>query len=796
MSERNQVFISYSHADAKWLKRLQVHLAPLERDSLVSRWDDTMIKPGQRWRDEIKKAIDGAKAAVLMVSADFLASEFIARHELPPLLAAAEYDGALILPVILSPCAFQETESLSQFQAINPLTKPLAALSKAKQEGFLDAVARAIRAALSPPPGSAAPAVAGSGALYNVPPRNSLFEGRQELLVALSEKLAADHRVAFSGLGGIGKTEAIVEYAYRHRQQYRCTFWVSAGTRESLAAGFTKIAEFLDLPQKASREQNDAIAAALLWLNSHQGWLLILDGADDLSQLRSFLPAEDRGHVLITTRASAIGKVATRLELEPLPVAESVEYLLRRARVIERKQIPADAPAEEQSAAERIAAELGGIPLALDQASAFVEETACGMVGYLGLWHKRSAQLLDERGFEFSGHADPVTVTWNLSFERVRHDSPLAAQLLSMAAFLHPDAIPAEIVGLGYQGFGSAPEQALAEPLELNRAIREAGRYSLLRRDSERNTLAMHQLVQKVLRDSLPEAQQRDWVVRAIAAVASAFPIVSYASWERCERLITHAETLGKFAEQFEIADMLVGKLLSLQAEYYLQRGRFAEAEAPLTRAVRMLDALSEMGCAQLAVAAQLLGRLYMEQGRFSESEQLLRRALAIRERLLGADHTDVASTLVTLAEVCRLSARYDEAEQACGRALKIRERAFGEHHPDVATVVNALGTIQFGRANWTEAEVLFRRALEIRVLVHTPNHPRIAQVLNNIAVACRKQGRNVEAEEMYLRALRIREEALGSTHPDVAETLNNLGFLYFGQDRYDEAERLYSRAL
>ena len=131
---RDKVFISYSHEDEKWLRRLQVHLRPLERDYNVDIWDDTKITPGSRWKHEIREAIDSTKVAVLLISADFIASDFIATDELPPLLKAAEEDGAMILPLILSPCRFLQNKDLSQFQTVNDPSQPLIGLSKAKQE--------------------------------------------------------------------------------------------------------------------------------------------------------------------------------------------------------------------------------------------------------------------------------------------------------------------------------------------------------------------------------------------------------------------------------------------------------------------------------------------------------------------------------------------------------------------------------------------------------------------------------------------------------------------------------------
>jgi hypothetical protein len=134
MNARNDVFVSYSHADAAFLRRLQVHLTPLQRDGVISLWDDTRLLPGSQWQIEIKEALDRARVAILLVSADFLASEFITTNELPPLLAAAEKGGTLILQIIVRPCRFERTPQLARFQAVNSPKKPLIGLSKVKQE--------------------------------------------------------------------------------------------------------------------------------------------------------------------------------------------------------------------------------------------------------------------------------------------------------------------------------------------------------------------------------------------------------------------------------------------------------------------------------------------------------------------------------------------------------------------------------------------------------------------------------------------------------------------------------------
>lgn len=143
---RTKVFISYSHRDAKWLARIETHLKPLKRKYEIDIWSDTKIKPGSNWKEEIAKAIKAAKVAILLVSADFLSSDFIASNELPPLLSAAEKEGALILPVILSPSYFSKTETLSQFQAVNDPSRPVINISKNEQEKLFVKLAEEVEA--------------------------------------------------------------------------------------------------------------------------------------------------------------------------------------------------------------------------------------------------------------------------------------------------------------------------------------------------------------------------------------------------------------------------------------------------------------------------------------------------------------------------------------------------------------------------------------------------------------------------------------------------------------------------
>jgi len=143
----NRVFISYSHADQKWLERLQVHLRPLIRNSIADIWDDTRIKPGDAWQVEIQKALDAASVAVLLISADFMASDFVQSEELPVLLKAAEERGLLILQVIVSPSSLGRSP-LAKLQAVNSPDEPLIGMSEYQRELLMETLAARIESAV------------------------------------------------------------------------------------------------------------------------------------------------------------------------------------------------------------------------------------------------------------------------------------------------------------------------------------------------------------------------------------------------------------------------------------------------------------------------------------------------------------------------------------------------------------------------------------------------------------------------------------------------------------------------
>ena len=480
--------------------------------------------------------------------------------------------------------------------------------------------------------------------------KESVFHRSRESSECFARCLEQKRKGSALWLGGVGKTQTAVEYAYRHRQEYASVFWAKAESREALLSSFASIAAVLSLPGSTAQDQQVAVDAVKRWLATHSGWLLILDNADELPMVREFIPPDAQGHVLLTTRAHATAAVAERVEIETMEPGEGAVFLLRRAGVITKDRPFSAASEADRKVADQISRELGGLPLALAQAGAYVEETPSSLADYVKLYRSHGARLRAERG-ELGDHAS-VTITFSLAFQKVAATSPAAADLIRVCAYLAPAPIPEEVFTLGAAELGETLERVAADPFEFNQALKEAGRFSLIDRNSQTKTLDIHRLVQAVVNDGRDEAEQRQWAERTVRAVARAFPSPQFPNWTQCERLLPHAQACAALIEHWDFAFLEAAGLLNQVGGYLKQRARYDEAE-PLYQWAR-----------------------------------------AIREKALGPEHPDVAEILNNLAALYHAQGKYDEAELLYQRALAVREKGLGPEHPDVAGSMNNLAAL------------------------------------------------------------------------------------------------------
>jgi tetratricopeptide (TPR) repeat protein/nucleoside phosphorylase len=705
-----------------------------------------------------------------------------------------------------------------------------------------------------PRPGGSSPASrAGLPGVWNVPyARNPHFTGRDDLFDQLEQHLAPpEHpaaigtpRVALTqphaltGLGGIGKTQIAVEYAYRSRDldRYTHTFWVNAASEEAIIASFVAIADLLpSLAMRHETDQRTLAEAVKHWLEQcNERWLLIFDNADEVALVREYLPKLGNGSIVLTTRAHAVGSLAISVEVDTMGFLEGTQLLLRRAHRFEQ------ASDDEINQAGNIVVALDHFPLALDQAGAYIEETECSLADYLALYRTHRQALLAHRGVLSTDYPHSVATTWSLSFQKVQQANFAAAELLALCSFLAPDRIPEELLSEGAPYWPASLQQAVADPLRLQQLMADLLKFSLIKRLVEERAFSIHRLVQAVQRDRMEQEEQHHWAERVVRAVNEAFPDDPQdpGTWSRCLRyldqvqashaLIGHygliyveaASVLNRASlylhehALYALAEPLLVRALAIYEEQvgpthpdtasslnnlallYAAQGKYEQAEPLYQRALAICE--QRLGAEHPATAQSLnnLAALYRAQGKYEQAEPLYQRALAIHEQQLGAEHPDTARSLNNLVTLYDTQGKYEQAEPLYVRTLAIDEKAYGSEHPDTATGLSNLASLYKKRGKYEQAEPLLVRALAIYEQQLGPEHPDTATSLSNLALLYAAQGKYEQAEPLLLRALAIREQRLGAEHPDTAASLNNLAGLYDAQGKYEQAEPLYQRAL
>ena len=591
--------------------------------------------------------------------------------------------------------------------------------------------------------------------------RNPFFMGRDDILHQLhyilnKEHMGVHHRsCTLNGLSGIGKTQLALEYAYRYADNYTGVFWIEAETAGSLMSSLIAIADILNLPEKQEQKQDRIMAAVTHWLNNHGDWLLIFDNIEDIESVKTVLPSARRGYLLFTSRKQSLGLTLHTLTLEPMATEEGVRFLLHRARLLDRTAPLDHLSFTEHAVAKEIVSIMGGLPLALDQAGAYIESTRCSLSDYLTLLRSSHLRLLNER----DTHANHLSVmkSFELIFERLEQNSPSATALLTVCAYLSPEAIPETFFIEGASSLGPIFELLAADPFEFHAAIKALLAYSLVQRHTNTHTISLHRLVQTVLKGRLSESAQREWARRVRETICRLFPSdeATQADYLQVgERLLSHAMVCILFEEQWKEDEVQYISLMVHVASYLRKRARYAEAEA------------------------------------------LLQRAKRIGEQVLGSEHLSMAEISYELANLCSQQGQYEEAMPLFQQALRIREQTLKDQHPLVAEVCYGLAISHSEQGKYEEAESYYLRALRIWEQALEPEHPHITKVLCTLAIVYAKQGKESQAEPLFLRTLHIREQTLGLHHPLVAASLNDLGYFYFNQGKYEKAEQLSQRAL
>lgn len=634
------------------------------------------------------------------------------------------------------------------------------------------------------PPGAAAPATGPTPPAARpptrLPPRNPHFTGRADALDGLHRRLRAPGRTApreaLHGLGGVGKTQLAVEYAYRHRDEYRIVWWIDAQQPVLIPAQLAALAGRLGHPTTGTPA--DIVDGLLAHLATVDDWLLVFDNAERPDDIDGYLPG-GAGAVIITSRFPGWGSLGARLHVDVFARDETVALL--------RSRIP-DIPV---AVAAELAAELGDLPLAAAQAAAYVEQSDLDAADYLRRFRTRRAGLL-ARG-DVLGYQGRVDTAWDLAFERLALVSPPAVELIRIGSFLAPEPVPLELFAAHPELLTDTLRELVpADPDLLSDAVGAAVALSLAGRRP--GAFQLHRLVQAVVRHRLTPAEQAVAGAAAAALLAAAHPgdPTDPAGWAAYARLAPHVLALGAAAD----ADAPGRRLLLDTVGYLTVRGETRAGRALAEDLLeRWRSSLGPDHPTTLALAAMLTSVLaWSGEGRpaVDLGEDTLRRC----RDTLGPDDPVTLGTATYLTSALAWVGEADRAAVLGHETLQRCRDTLGPDHPTTLASAGQWAFTLLGLGRLAAAGDLTVHTVARSTAVLGPDHPVTLTAACALTFVRAWSGSADRARPWGEETLDRCRRAVGVDHWLSLTAAAGLTFALAGGGRWDAAGRCGSAAL
>ncbi|MBT0664210.1 tetratricopeptide repeat protein [Geobacter pelophilus] len=827
------VFISYSHKDEAWKDNVVKHLGVLANDGQLALWDDRRISGGDNWLPEIEKAIHSCDVALLLISADFLTSMFILGKEIPPLLQRREKDGVRVIPVILRPCAWDDVSWLQSIQARPKDGKALTSMTENDAEEALALLTKEVNHLIkttptveNPSTPSLRPNYHPSNPVFHVPyaTKGNQVIGRDEALSTVRQHLvegrrtAIGHTVSFKGLGGLGKTQLAVEYAHRYRDSYpNGIIWLNAD--QEIDAQLTELAVSAQWIAPES-DHKDKLDVAKQRLRGHGNCLIIFDNLEAQQAISPYFPnPHSTAHILVTSRFDQPG--FTPIPIDPLDPECSFKLLCQ-----ESCRLPED-PTEETAALE-IGTILGGLPLAIELAGAYLcHRRTFTFADYLAKLREDPLKALPEKFLRsFTGHDPDLFRTLKIN-EELFEEEPLLTPILNLLTWSGPATMGIELMAclLGKTPAELRGAMALGVELRIIQKIQGAERY------------AIHRLVREVRKVEIPIAGEMIWAENIANKLGDWFQGLreEFKNLPSYEAEIDH---LIAWCDNCSGLPRTNARLTWLQAYPPYHRGDYRRAHDIVKSSFSMIEKESSEPTELNAHINDDLGHTYGLIGDFKTALKLKEHALSIRLSLFGENHSDTVLSYKSVGiaycdlgdykkalefhrkalNICltlfgdkhhKTASSYDSvgtiynylgdcqtALELLQKSLDISRELFGEDHPATATSYNNIGNIYFSLRDYRKALEFQQKSVDIYCKLFGDNNIFSATSYNNIGNTCCASGDNKMGHELIQKALNIRQSLYGENHPDVVRSFFSLGISYYRLGKSQLAVDALNKAL
>ncbi len=554
-----------------------------------------------------------------------------------------------------------------------------------------------------------------------VPPRNVSFVGREAQLRALHEHLQQGSTAllpqtapqTLQGMGGVGKTQLAVEFAWRHRSDYDLVWWVPADTPAQIQQALIELAPKLGLD--SGGDPASTVRAVLETLRAgdpYDEWLLIYDNAGDPATVRPFIPPAGPGQVLVTSRSSQWRTTSeSLLQIDTFDREESTELLLKRG-----------PESLTESEADHIADKLGDLPLAVEQTAVWLYETLMPPSEWLALFDEKAHELLSNVS-PSPDYPWSVAATMDMTLDRLHQTNRGALRLLQVCAFLAPQPIPRRLFN-GARSIEAPPELAeiLADPaIKLSRALRTIDRYALVKMDHRNETFQLHRLVQETLKLPLSSEERRELRHCAHMLLANLDPGDPFATrdWPRYVELLPHVWA----NEQWDCHNEWARQLVISEMHFLALWGGYSEGESLGVRAISAWKERMGPEHPQTLRAQMQYTQILRNLGSFREAFDRSTQLVDTLTRINGSDDEETLEAHMNLAWDLRNIGRFQDAVAVSTEVYERYQRVLGRD--DILTLnaahVHSVGLRLIGR--FTEAMEIDWYNYERRIGILGPEH-------------------------------------------------------------------------
>jgi tetratricopeptide (TPR) repeat protein len=606
--------------------------------------------------------------------------------------------------------------------------------------------------------------------------------GREEALQAVRKQLTKGRRTAigqaaaFQGLGGLGKTQLAVEYAYLFKDSYpNGVIWLNAD--QDIDAQLTDLAEKARWIAPES-EHKYKLQVALHRLRSSSDCLIIFDNLEDPQAIANYLPEpQAEPHVLVTSRIDQPD--FTPIPLDPLNNVLSFDLLTQEA----EKKPEGD---EEEKAAREIAASLGGLPLALELAGAYLKHRQISWQRYRELLRHNLRGAMPDRVASFTGHKADLYSTLKIN-EEVFNEVPKLKEILDLLTWS------------GSAPMGESLMCALlnaTNPIELTPALGLGTALRLLQKTPDTESYSIHRLVSEVRREEILLQEHQDWVNTISQRIGDWFEArkEDYTELSRFEAEIDHLQAWQEHAGHY--APEHSSRLIWLQAYPSYHQGHYQETKNWVEKALTLFEQANKSNLELKAHLLNDLGFCCGSLGDYKRSLEYNEKVLELRLELFGERHPDTANSFNSVGATYNHLGDYKRALEYCEKALELRLELFGEPHPDTASSFNIVSAAYNHLGDYKRALEYSEKALELRLELFGERHPHTASSFDSVGsdyISLEDYKRGLEYSQ---KALEILLELFGERHPDTANSFNSVSTVYSRLEDYKRALEYSEKAL